>query len=56
MAIDIGRIAYQEYCDSLDEELPKWETIGKAKQDAWRSTACAVLRYIDEERKRSDED
>lgn len=54
MAIDIGRIAYQKYSDEVNEDLPKWETIGKVKQDGWRAAAVAVLQYIDKERESLD--
>lgn len=55
MAIDIGRIAYQEYCQVVltrtipQPHLDKWEDLGKVKQDAWRHAAVAVLRYIEQE-------
>jgi hypothetical protein len=57
MAIDIGRIAYQAYVENKDgssyyeTKLTKWEDLGKVECDAWRHAACAVLQYIDQERK-----
>jgi hypothetical protein len=61
MSIDIGRIAYQKYCDTLvdqecDCDLSKWEEIGQYEQNAWRHAACAVLKYIDTERENLDKD
>jgi len=57
MAIDIGRIAYEAYCLGInkqitDKNLLKWENMGKTIQDAWRSAACAVLDYIDDEKRK----
>lgn len=50
MAIDIGRIAYEEYFESLDYEVwPLWEDIGKKQQDAWRAAAVAAAKYINRE-------
>lgn len=61
MAIDIGRIAYQAYTESMLNQMPrictlKWEDIGKIEQDAWRHAAVAVLQYIDKERKQLELD
>ena len=56
MAIDIGRINYQAYCDQLKDNLPKWEEIGQKQQDAWRHSAVAVLQYIREAQKQMEED
>jgi len=58
--IDIGRIAYQAYCDELekrecDYDLRKWEEIGQYEQNAWRHAACAVLDYIDDCKKEMEE-
>lgn len=58
MAIDIGRIAYQAWKDSIDEQewsirlLKNWEDIGQVEQNAWRASAVAVLNHIDDERER----
>lgn len=59
--IDIGRIAYQRYVETLDSlpyhesSQPRWEVLGKRGQDAWRHAACAVLDYIDECKKQMEE-
>lgn len=52
MALDIGRVAYMEYCKTFEKQdcdcdLEKWEEIGQLSQNAWRAAACAVLKYID---------
>jgi hypothetical protein len=54
MALDIGRIAYQAWSDKMDSlSCPegfiasKWEELNQMEQDAWRASACAVLRYMD---------
>lgn len=54
MAIDIGRIAYQAYCDYVNDELDKWEHLGKLEQDGWRHASVAVLKYIGEEQNKKD--
>ena len=47
MAIDIGRIAYEAFCDEVNNDLPTWEEIG-CEQRYWRVAACAVLKHIDQ--------
>lgn len=62
MAIDIGRIAFQSFYESLyprqtrDGLMTKWEDIGKKEQDAWRHAAVSVLQHIDKERERLEKD
>ena len=50
MALDIGRIAYEKYNESLNRdyncESESWEEIPKRGQDAWREAAVAVLHYV----------
>lgn len=52
MALDIGRIAYQAYLQSLSESSitefvhAPWEQLGKIDQDAWRHSAVAVSQYL----------
>lgn len=46
MAIDIGRIAYAAYLESLGAtNLSAWENLGKVQQDAWRHVAVEVLQF-----------
>jgi hypothetical protein len=62
MAIDIGRIAYQAYCENIydgtccDVMPLDWKDLGKRGQDAWRHAAVAVLQYIDKERRQLEID
>lgn len=49
MALDIGRIAFMAYQESLSQDSPKWEELDKPNQDAWRTAAIAVSVYLDEE-------
>lgn len=55
MAIDIGLIAYNKYCEQTNREHPPWNTIGKIEQDAWRHAAVAVSQYLEECRIRMEE-
>lgn len=61
MAIDIGRIAYQAYVESIDggsyydTKLTKWEDLGQPGQNAWRHAAVAVSQYLDKCRKEMEE-
>lgn len=52
MAIDIGRIAYEEYAATFKGAPTqlKWEQLTKMEHIAWRAAAVAVLQHIDEER------
>ena len=55
MALDIGRVAYQAYVDTLikqncDCDLSEWKEMGQYEQDAWRHAAVAVAQYLDEEK------
>jgi len=52
MAIDIGRIAYAAYYQTLkdnnpNQQLPAWEDLG-SEQIAWRHSAIAVLQHMRE--------
>lgn len=48
--IDIGRIAYSKYIESINGiNLSPWEKIGKIQQDAWRAAAVAVCQYLNEQ-------
>lgn len=50
MAIDIGRIAYSRYMESLELQVPLWEQLDKKHQDAWRHSSFAVLDHTEAER------
>lgn len=60
MAQDIGRVAYQKYCEVIlkgtapQPHLDKWEDMGKVQQDAWRHAAVEVLQHMDWEREQSE--
>jgi len=52
MALDIGRIAFEAYAESVGgktydgKDIPKWESVGKTVQDGWRHAAVAVSQYL----------
>jgi hypothetical protein len=58
MALDIGRVAFQAYTDSLGNQsadgkpLTNWEDLDQAFQNAWRAAGIAVLQdqsnYLDD--------
>jgi hypothetical protein len=62
MAVDIGRVAYQKYVDSLVEKQCnccncddyKWEDLKQSEQNAWRHAAVAVLQHIEMEKEQSE--
>jgi hypothetical protein len=60
MAIDIGRIAYQNYIEHINSdnfrEERLWEELTKIECDAWRHAAVAVLQHIEQERKQYEVD
>ena len=47
MALDIGRVAFEGYCERTNEPYLRWEMLDQSQQDGWRAGAVAVLRYID---------
>lgn len=55
MAIDIGLIAYNKYCEQAGE-VADWSAVDKVHQDAWRHAAVAVSQYLDKEREQWEKD
>ena len=61
MAVDIGRIAFQAYAKSVNNEtfdgkqIPSWEKVGQKIQNGWRAAAVAVLQQVDKEKRDAEE-